>query len=281
MREPETTARNLGHPAGSRLARTDSALVVPLWAVDNTGTFTFSSGASAALLGYETSELVGQPFSLVIDGDDLFSAREAVAEATNDAHGWTAATVSCRHRNGSPVPMEMSGKSHPSFDGRGLRFEGTSRLLPTPDAETQEAQRMKEWIGRIIDGGMILTAFQPIHDLTSGHMTGVEALARFPSDDGRSPEHWFIEAVCVGLGGELEFAARAAALGKNARLPGHLYVSFNVSPETCWIPGCPACCAARVWPLRVWCWNSPNGSPSMTTRCSWRPWSPCAGMVCG
>lgn len=38
-----------------------------LWALDDAGTFSFSSRASADLLGYEPSELIGRPFSLVIN----------------------------------------------------------------------------------------------------------------------------------------------------------------------------------------------------------------------
>ncbi|MGN7150701.1 EAL domain-containing protein [Arthrobacter sp. SAFR-179] len=210
-----------------------------LWAVDAGGIFTFCSRASAALLGYEPSELLGRPFSLIITDDHLSTAREAVASALNDSPVWSAVTVCCRHRNGTPVLMEMSGKSCPSREGTGQRFEGTSRLLPAPDAEAHVAQRLRERIGTVADG-LILTAFQPIHDLTSGAMTGVEALARFPSDDGRSPEHWFSEAASVGLGADLELAALAAALCKSATLPGHLYVSFNVAPETCMDPRLPA-----------------------------------------
>lgn len=211
-----------------------------LWAVDASGTFTFCSRASAALLGYEPSELLGRPFSLIITDDHLSTAREAVASALNDSPVWSAVTVCCRHRNGTPVLMEMSGKSCPSWEGTGQRFEGTSRLLPAPDAEAQVAQRLRERISSTVADGLILTAFQPIHDLTSGAMTGVEALARFPSDDGRSPEHWFNEAAGVGLGQDLELAVLAAALGKSATLPSHLYVSFNLAPETCLDPRLPA-----------------------------------------
>ena len=81
---------------------------------------------------------------------------------------------------------------------------------------------------------MILTAFQPIYELGTGTVTGVEALARFPSDDGRSPEHWFSEAASVGLGGQLEFATLEAALRKATKLPGHLYVALNLSGQ---LPG--------------------------------------------
>lgn len=204
-----------------------------LWSVNDAGTFTSSSKASAAMLGYEPSELIGQPFSLIIDEENLSKAHEAVAAALTDANDWHGVIVACRHHNGTQVLMEVSGKSRPTQEGRGRRHEGTSRLLPPPAAEAHLRQQTREQINSAVDDGMILTAFQPIHDLAKGAVHGVEALARFPRSDGRSPEHWFTEAASVGLGEKLEFAALAAALRRSAKLPGDLYVSFNVSPQTC------------------------------------------------
>ncbi|KRE74468.1 sensor domain-containing phosphodiesterase [Arthrobacter sp. Soil762] len=211
-----------------------------LWAVDEHGNFTFSSRASATFLGYEPAELIGRPISMVIDQDQLAGARQAVAEDLGD-HGsdWSGVTVSCRHRNGAPVWMEVSGRSRPTRDGLGPGFEGTSRPLPTHTVRTLLKKRTRERIDSTVQGGMILTAFQPIYELTTGNMTGVEALARFPSDDGRSPDHWFNEATSVGLGRDLEFATLEAALRKTAKLPENLYVALNLSPDTCLDPRLP------------------------------------------
>jgi len=208
-----------------------------LWTVDGRGCFTFSSQASTRLLGYEPSELVGNPITLVIDPDELAGARQSAALVLDEPGStWSGVTVACRHRNGAPVWMEVSGTSRPARDGTGIHFEGTSRLLPTPTVRTLLTQRIRERIDSTVHGGTILTAFQPIHEFPTGTITGVEALARFPSDDGRSPDHWYNEATSVGLGGELEFAAMEAALLKSAKLPPHLYVALNLSPETCMDP---------------------------------------------
>lgn len=211
-----------------------------LWTVDDQGCFTFSSRASARLLGYDPSELIGQPITTVIDPSELANARQSAASfLVEPGSTWSGITVACRHRNGAPVWMEVSGKSRPARDGTGIHFEGTSRLLPTPTLQTLLTKRIRERLDSTLHGGMILTAFQPIHELTTGTITGVEALARFPSHDGRSPDHWFNEATKVGLGGELEFAALDAALHRVSRLPEHLYVAFNLSPETCINPLLP------------------------------------------
>ena len=212
-----------------------------LWAVDGHGNFTFSSQASATLLGYDPAELTGKHLSRVIDKNELASVRQEVADALSEkgSSDWAGVTVSCRHRNGAPVWMEVSGRSRPTPDGPGRGFEGTSRPLPTQTVRTLLKERIRERIDSTVQGGMILTAFQPIHELTAGTITGVEAQARFPSDDGRSPDHWFKEATSVGLGGELEFAALDAALHKSAKLPDQLYVALNLSPDTCLDPRLP------------------------------------------
>jgi len=211
-----------------------------LWAVDDRGNFTFSSRTSTTLLGYDPAELLGKPISMVIHQDELASSRHSVAGALGDrGSDWAGVVVSCRHRNGAPVWMEISGKSRQDRDGRSTGFEGTSRLLPAQKVRTLLKERLRERIDKTVQSQMILTAFQPIHDLTTGTITGVEALARFPSDEGRSPDHWFNEATTVGLGGELEFAALEAALHNTAKLPEHLYVALNLSPETCLDPRLP------------------------------------------
>jgi EAL domain-containing protein (putative c-di-GMP-specific phosphodiesterase class I) len=76
--------------------------------------------------------------------------------------------------------------------------------------------------------GHVETALQPIVDLTTGSVVGVESLARF--SDARSPEAWFAEADSVGLGLDLELAFVRAGLARLAELPPHAYITLNVSP---------------------------------------------------
>src|SRR5688500_9924638 len=76
--------------------------------------------------------------------------------------------------------------------------------------------------------GRVETALQPIVDLSTGIVVGVESLARF--SDSRSPEAWFAEADSVGLGIDLEMAFVRAGLARLAELPPHAYITLNVSP---------------------------------------------------
>lgn len=86
----------------------------------------------------------------------------------------------------------------------------------------------------VVRGGLLKAAFQPIYNLATGQVAGVEALARIPSKT--SPGTLFAEAASAGLGVSLELAAVETALAAAVKLPKHLYVSLNVSPATCVSP---------------------------------------------
>ncbi|WP_457973898.1 sensor domain-containing phosphodiesterase [Arthrobacter sp. D1-17] len=209
------------------------------WATDDLGTFTFSSSTSLDLFGYAPSELEGQPASMVMDLDDLAKARHSVAAAlASDGSRWDGVIVRCRHRDGTLVWMEVSGHARPAVHGISNGFEGACRPLRPQTARVLAVKRSRERIEELLRERTLLTAFQPIHELATGAVVGVEALARFPDNDG-SPKRWFSEAATVGLTAELEFAALESALTAATGLPSRLYVALNISPETCLDPRLP------------------------------------------
>jgi len=83
-----------------------------------------------------------------------------------------------------------------------------------------------------LHGSALRMVYQPIVDLHTGQIVGVEALARFDTDPLRTPDVWFAEAAEVGLGIDLELAAIDAALAGIEKLPRDVLLSLNVSPET-------------------------------------------------
>lgn len=72
--------------------------------------------------------------------------------------------------------------------------------------------------------------YQPIVDIATHEVLGYEALSRF-GDEG-CPADWFTSAASVGLGTDLELSAIRRAVGDIDRLPQHVYLSVNVSPDT-------------------------------------------------
>ncbi len=74
----------------------------------------------------------------------------------------------------------------------------------------------------------VVPVFQPLVSLTTGQVSGYEALARFPHPPARRPDEWFAVAQRVGLGPQLEARALRAATEASGRPPG-TFLSFNLS----------------------------------------------------
>ena len=87
-------------------------------------------------------------------------------------------------------------------------------------------------IRRVIDGGELEIAFQPIVALDSREIVGYEALSRFDGEPQRGPDAWFAEAHEVGLGPDLELFAINLACGRSHALPDDVFMAVNVSPVT-------------------------------------------------
>jgi EAL domain-containing protein (putative c-di-GMP-specific phosphodiesterase class I)/putative methionine-R-sulfoxide reductase with GAF domain len=72
---------------------------------------------------------------------------------------------------------------------------------------------------------------QPIVELASGTVVGVEALARFSGPPAQPPDVWFTEADAAGLGVALQLATVKAALGLLGKLRAPEFLAINVSAE--------------------------------------------------
>ena len=86
--------------------------------------------------------------------------------------------------------------------------------------QDEESERLRaERIERVISEQDFQILFQPVVDLHSGKIAGVEALARFHPEPYRTPDLWFEDAWKLGLGLDLELAAVLMALDSARRLP--------------------------------------------------------------
>jgi EAL domain-containing protein (putative c-di-GMP-specific phosphodiesterase class I) len=100
------------------------------------------------------------------------------------------------------------------------------------DSWKEQVQRIQQ----VLKEGLITMVFQPIVDLQTGEVRGVESLARLTAEPRRSPDLWFIEATNVGLGVDLELRAISDALLQLDMLPPTVYMSVNASPATAAAP---------------------------------------------
>jgi len=96
---------------------------------------------------------------------------------------------------------------------------------------TESRKLRVEAMRQMIADRSLKMAFQPIIELRTGNVAGVEALARFSSFPQRAPDSWFAEAWRLGLGAELELAALSTALEASRDRPAGVFLTLNVSPE--------------------------------------------------
>jgi EAL domain-containing protein (putative c-di-GMP-specific phosphodiesterase class I)/DNA-binding NarL/FixJ family response regulator len=99
----------------------------------------------------------------------------------------------------------------------------------TPRREDRDLQRRR--IRRIIQRKAVDFACQPIADIDTLRVVGVEAFARFRTLPRRPPDRWFAEADALGLQLELELTSVSAAMDQLERVPAECYLALNVSPE--------------------------------------------------
>lgn len=115
----------------------------------------------------------------------------------------------------------------------------TTQLQTALDQKLEQERRLVEqrrvWHSEISDvlaGDLLSMVFQPVVDLVSGDVVGVEALARFGGPSVRPPNEWFAQAASVGMGSTLEVYAVEQAITHIGFLRPDQFMSVNVSPET-------------------------------------------------
>jgi diguanylate cyclase (GGDEF)-like protein len=179
----------------------------------------------------------GDEFALILPEMRPERAREVVERAreaatvTLDGRELTwCAGVACY-----PAHAEDPKTLYESADGA-LYFakssgSGCTRLFDPKTVSTSRTQGERAEIAALLERPDAITpAFQPIVSLSTGRVSGYEALARFPSPPDRRPDEWFALAHRVGLGATLEARAVAVALAAPDR-PHGAYLSFNLSPS--------------------------------------------------
>jgi EAL domain-containing protein (putative c-di-GMP-specific phosphodiesterase class I) len=87
-------------------------------------------------------------------------------------------------------------------------------------------------IERAMSGDGVFSVYQPVVNLRTGRVVGVEAFARFRDGAGASPMERLEEAQEIGLRRELELAALRAAVVSVDLLPPGWFLAVNISPAT-------------------------------------------------
>lgn len=131
----------------------------------------------------------------------------------------------------------LSHSPDPTLGRRDVKFiHVLARLLADQiEREEQEISRRRDRLDRIrrlMEVGALTVVLQPVIDLGSGAVVGLESLARSDTEPTGRPDVWLAEAGAVGLRAELEMVALRAALAQLDRIPPQAFLAVNISPET-------------------------------------------------
>ena len=103
--------------------------------------------------------------------------------------------------------------------------------------EREERARQEGRISAVLRTQALAVVFQPVVEVDTGRVVGVEALSRFSAEPARSPDVWFAEAERVGLGVDLQLLAIQHALVALEKLPPEVFLAVNVTPGVVLDPG--------------------------------------------
>jgi EAL domain-containing protein (putative c-di-GMP-specific phosphodiesterase class I)/CheY-like chemotaxis protein len=171
------------------------------------------------------------PETLVLIYSDHADQRTVVEMFQAGAHGFVAKGASGDDLIEALV-RTLAGERVTSAQVASSIVDELSRRLSHDEARAMSNRRVVDQIRQVIDDSCLEFVFQPIADLASSRVVGVEALSRFPVAPMRPPARWFEEAWAVGLGVELELAALEGALEASSRLPSGIFLAVNLSPAT-------------------------------------------------
>lgn len=104
-----------------------------------------------------------------------------------------------------------------------------STLITPPESGPNRGAEQRRAIRRVVAEQDFEMNFQAVHDIATGKVVGVEALARFSCEPYR-PDAFFAQAAELGLAIELERAIVARIVKIMPKLPPDAFVAINISP---------------------------------------------------
>jgi PAS domain S-box-containing protein len=225
------TAVREHHGSATLQGRLDAAAATSggwLYALDTESRFVYSSDASLECLGYDPTELLGTEASALLSPDEDQHIDTLVGDLPQAVN---TLVVRGRHRNGEDRWLECTIAAVTDATTKApIGWTGTAR--PLTDAKHPGIFREihRRTVTEILRTEQVQIAFQPIIDLVSGRVIGVEALSRFPNRPSVGPDVVFAEAANAGLGVDLELLSIRRAMEESRFLDPSLHIAVNVSP---------------------------------------------------
>jgi PAS domain S-box-containing protein len=225
-------ARRTLHQQAQAMATTEALSSDWLWTADAEYRLTYSSDAVRTMLGYEPSSLLGKTCrDLVVP--EVLPDVDALVQQSLQERGTPVPDGSLelpwRHADGHTVIVQGSTSAIYDEKGAVVGYRGTRRLLTDAMVAQRSVAAAAGRVSRVLTDRAVDIALQPIIDLSTGRLSGVEALSRFR--DGRPADVWFREAVEAGMALDLDRLTFTAALDLLPTLPDTCVLSINATPE--------------------------------------------------
>ena len=131
---------------------------------------------------------------------------------------------------GAAVRAVVEGRAALSPEVAAHVIDEARRPRSSPGTPLPDRRRAAE-VRAAVDEKAFSVVFQPVIDLGTRRVAGMEALSRFPALGGR-PDEVFADAWRLGLGLELEQAVVAEAVAQAHEKPAGVFLALNVSPAT-------------------------------------------------
>jgi EAL domain-containing protein (putative c-di-GMP-specific phosphodiesterase class I) len=194
--------------------------------------FNIAAGADAdATLTY-CHRLVADEIPNIV-ADAAHDSRVSDLPITTAARIGTYIGVPIENRAGEAIGTlcALQHEANDSLNDRDLRVLDVLAALLADDLDHEQHQaRQHQAISLLIAQTPFAIAYQPVVDLASGLILGLEALARFPAPFG-PPDQTFAAAHDVGLGISLERVAARQGATIIPRLGTEQFVGLNLSPR--------------------------------------------------
>jgi PAS domain S-box-containing protein len=203
-----------------------------IWEADLEYRLTHSNQAVRAFLGYDPSTMLGDTLARFV-APDVLPDMEARVEQSVHERGTPVLDgpieVPWIHADGHTVMLQGMTSAIHDENGVVVGYRGTRRIMTDAMVAARTVAAGAGRVRRVLDDRAFDVALQPIINLTTGRLAGVEALARFR--DGRATDVWFQEAREAGMGLELDRLTFMTALDLMPSLPAPCELSINATPE--------------------------------------------------
>ncbi|GFM17970.1 PAS/PAC and GAF sensor-containing diguanylate cyclase/phosphodiesterase [Mycobacterium sp. PO1] len=194
-----------------------------------------SCGAGASLAGSYCVRVIDGRLPSVIP-DTSVNETTAILPITGELDLGAYVGVPVVGPDGSALGMvcAVSRQASPHLVELDLRIvervaELIGLLIEPPSAPTNGAADRHAAVRRVVAQRDFEVVFQPVHDVHTATVVGLEALARFPCEPFR-PDAFLAQAASLGLGTELETAILTRVLSLLPQLPDDVFIAVNISP---------------------------------------------------